>query len=362
MRCEQGTQQRSSHGDQRLVAACGPLRAWSSPMVMPISRRSLLTLVAALLAPQPARAQKVTAPPRIGWLSSEPPPDPFLDGFREGLRQHGYVEGQSVILELRSGSRHLDALHAAVSELITQSQVHFIIASGPAIRALKAAKEAWVLFVVSGDPVELGIATSLAHPGGTFTGITLLSLEIAGKRIELLKEAMPQLRTLAALSNTDHPGESAERRATEAAAQALGISLIYVPFRQFPFDVTGELDTALDAVRRARPDALVVFPEGATLVNRVKIAQFAIAQRLPSMFGWSEYCDAGGLMSYGANQRDAYVRLAAFADKLLRGAKPTDLPIEQPTRFELVLNLKTAGLLGIALPPLVMFRADRLIR
>jgi putative tryptophan/tyrosine transport system substrate-binding protein len=266
------------------------LGAWSSPIVMTISRRSLLTLVAAMLSPQPARAQKVTAPPRIGWVSSEPPPDPFLDGFREGLRKHGYVEGQSVILELRYVSRNLEALHAAVSELITQSKVNFIIASGPAIRALKAAKEAWVLFVVSSDPVELGIATSLAHPGGTFTGITFLSLEIAGKRIELLKEAIPQLRTLAALSNTDHPGERSERRATEAAAQALGISLIYVPFRQFPFDMTGELDTALDAVRRARPDAMVVFPEGATMVNRVKIAQFAIAQRLPSMFGWSEYC------------------------------------------------------------------------
>jgi len=330
------------------------------PKLMTLRRRALLALVTTALLPRAARAQRAPAPHRIGWLSTEQQPDPFLDGFREGLRKHGYVEGQNVILELRYPARNLEALQAAVTDLM-QSRVAFIVASGPAIRVLKAAKDVSVLFVVSGDPVELGVAKSLAHPGGNFTGSTFLSLEIAGKRIELLKQTVPELRTLAALSNTDHPGESSERRATEAAAQALGITLTYVPFRQFPFDTTGELDGALDAVRRARPNAMVVFPEGATMVNRVKIAQFAVAQRLPSMFGWSEYCDAGGLMSYGANQRAAYVRLAAFADKLLHGAKPADLPIEQPTRFELVLNLGTAKRLGITIPQSIVLRTDRLI-
>jgi putative ABC transport system substrate-binding protein len=331
------------------------------PLLMTLRRRALLALVAIALLPRAARAQRAPAPHRIGWLSTEQQPDPFLDGFREGLRKHGYVEGQNVVLELRYPARSLEAVQAAVTELM-QARVAFIVASGPAIRALEAAKDAWVLFVVSGDPVELGVAKSLARPGGNFTGSTFLSLEIAGKRIELLKQAVPELRTLAALSNTDHPGEGSERRATEAAAQALGITTAYVPFRQFPLDTTGgDLDRALDAVGRARPNAMVVFPDGATMANRAKIAQFAIAQRLPSMFGWGEYCDAGGLMSYGANQRAAYIRLAAFADKLLHGAKPADLPIEQPTRFELILNLRTAKRLGVTIPPLIVQRADRLI-
>jgi putative ABC transport system substrate-binding protein len=278
-----------------------------------------------------------------------------VDGFREGLRKHGYIEGQNVILELRYAPGNLDALRAAISEL-TQMPVAFIVSSGPAIQAIKTVRGVSVLFAISGDPIELGIAKSLARPGGDFTGSTFLSLEVAGKRVQLLKEAVPRLRTLAALSNTNHPGEASERRVTESAAQALGIGLTYVPF-----GAAGELDRALDAVREARPDGVVVFPDGSTMANRVKIAQFAIMQRLPSMFGWSEYCDAGGLLSYGANQRDAYVRLASYADRLLRGAKPADLPIEQPTRFELVLNVRTARILGITVPQSIVLAADRLI-
>jgi putative ABC transport system substrate-binding protein len=180
--------------------------------------------------------------------------------------------------------------------------------------------------------------------------------EIAGKRIEILKQAVPQLRRLAVLSNTDHPGESSERRATEEAARTLGLASSYIPFTG-----GGQLDGGLSAVRDAKAHAMVVFPEGATMVARAKIAQFAIAERLPSMFGWSEYADAGGLMSYGANQREAYVRLAAFADKLLRGARPAELPIEQPTEFELVVNMRTAAALGITFPPATLLLANRRI-
>jgi putative ABC transport system substrate-binding protein len=213
-----------------------------------------------------------------------------------------------------------------------------------------------VLFAISGDPVELGLAASLSRPAGNFTGLTFLSLEIAAKRVELLKQAVPQIRRFAVLSNTDHPGESSERRATEEAARALGLTVNYVPF-------TGgtQLDAGLSAVRDAKADAMVVFPEGATMVARAKIAQFAIAERLPSMFGWSEYADAGGFMSYGANQRKAYLRLAAYADRLLRGAKTAELPIEQPTEFELVVNMRTAATLGITLPSSLLLLADRRI-
>ena len=176
--------------------------------------------------------------------------------------------------------------------------------------------------------------------------------------MELLKQAVPHLRSLVALSNTEHPGEKSELHATEAATQTLRINLIYVAFSQSPFGASPELDKALETVRRAQPDAMVVFPEGATMANRVTLAKFAIAQRLPSMFGWSEYADAGGLMSYGASQRDAHMRLASYADKILRGAKPADLPIEQPTTFELVINLKTAKAFSLDVPLTLLALAD----
>jgi len=242
-----------------------------------------------------------------------------------------------------------------VAEL-AQSKVSFIVSSGPAIRAIRGARDISVLFAISGDPVELGLAESLGRPGGNFTGLTFLSLEIAAKRVDLLKQALPQLRRLAVLSNTDHPGERSERRATEEAARTLGLVVSYIPFTG-----GGELDKGLSAVRDAKADAMVVFPEGVTMVARAKIAQFAIAERLPSMFGWSEFADSGGLMSYGANQRETYVRLAAFADKLLRGARTAELPIEQPTQFELVVNLRTAAALGVTLPSPTLLLANRQI-
>ncbi len=323
-----------------------------------VSRRTLLVALFTTLLPARASAQK---PARIGWLSAGSEPDPFLEGFREGLRKLGYVEGRTVVLEIRHAGGDLDRLRAGAAEL-ARSQASVVVAAGIAARAAMAITDVPVLFAISGDPVEGGWAKTVSRPGGNFTGSTFLSLEVAGKRVELLKQAVPRLRTLAALSNTDHPGEPSERRATETAAQALGVSVVYVPFAQSPFAASPELDKALDAVRRAQPDAMVVFPEGATMANRAGLARFAIAQRLPTMFGWSEYADAGGLMSYGANQRETYMRLAVFADKILKGAKPAELPIEQPTKFELVVNLQTAKALGLALPETLLVRADRVIQ
>jgi putative ABC transport system substrate-binding protein len=322
---------------------------------MTMSRRAFLAGAMVLAVPATSPAQPPKGPPRIGWISTEPEPDPFLAGFREGLRQKGYVEGRNVVLELRYAPGRPDALRLAVTELIGLG-VAFIVSSGPAIRAVRSAENVAVLFAISGDPVELGIAGSMARPGRNFTGMTFLSLEIAGKRVELLKQVVPKLRTLAVLSNTDHPGERSERRATDAAAQALGLTVAYVPFVGL-----GGLDGALAAVREARADAMLVFPEGATMVGRARLAAFGIAQRLPTMFGWSEYCEAGGLMSYGANQRETYVRLATYADRLLRGARAGDLPIEQPSRFELVVNAATARALGLTIPPAIQALATRLI-
>jgi putative ABC transport system substrate-binding protein len=293
-------------------------------------------------------------------LSAGSEPDPFLDGFREGLRKFGYAEGHNVVLETRHARGDLDALRAGAAEL-AQANVALIVASLTAVRAARAIKGIPIVFVISGDPVEAGLAQSVSRPGGNLTGSTFLSLEIAGKRVELLKQAVPHLRSLVALSNTDHPGEKAELQATETAAQALRIKLVYIAFAQSPFGASPELGRALESVRQAQPDAMVVFPDGATMTSRAALANFAVAQRLPSMFGWSEYAEAGGLMSYGASQRQAHARLASYVDRILKGAKPGDLPIEQPTKFELVVNLKTAKAIGLAIPPSVLLQADKVI-
>src|SRR5437899_5750494 len=260
-------------------------------MPQTVGRRAVLIGLAATLLPSPAPAQKPT--PRIGWLSAGSEPDPFLEAFREGLQKLGYVEGQNVVLDIRHAHGNLEALRAGAAGL-AQSKVALIVASLTAVRAARAVPDVPILFAISGEPIEAGLAKSLSRPGGNLTGSTFLSLEIAGKRVELLKEAFPRLRSLAALANTDHPGEQSELHATDTAARSLGIHLVYVPFRQSPFGTSPELDKALEAVRGARPDAMIVFPEGATMANRVSLASFAIAHRIPAMFGWSEYAAAGG--------------------------------------------------------------------
>jgi len=308
-----------------------------------------------LIGPSSLHAQQPAKTYRILWASTESQPDPFVDGFRDGLRQHGYVEGRNVVFNLRYSPGNPGALQAIVSEL-TRANVDLAVSSGPATRAMKAVTDVPVLFAISGDPVALGLVKSLARPGGNFTGSTFLSLDLAGKRVELLKEVFPNLRKFAVLSNTDHPGEPSEWGATRGAAQALGIEPIYVPFVG-----AREFDNALATVANARADAMLVFPEGITMVNRVKLARFAIEQKLPSMFGWSEYCDAGGLLSYGANQRETYFRLATYADRIFRGESAANLPVEQPIKFELVTNLRTAKALGIEISSSIQLRAHRVI-
>jgi putative ABC transport system substrate-binding protein len=320
-------------------------------------RRDFIALAGAALAyPATALAEDSTRVYRIFWLSTQSQPDPFLDGFREGMRARGYVEGKNLVLELHYAIGDPQALREVASEL-RRGKVDLAVSSGPATRAMTEVAEVPVLFALSGDPVALGLVKSLGQPGGNFTGSTFLSLELAGKRVELLKEVLPNLRKLAVLSNANHPGEQSEWGATREAAEKLGIVPHYVPFSG-----ASELVSALEAVGEAHADALLVFPDVLTMVHRARIAEFAIAQRLPSMFGWGEYCDAGGLLSYGANQRATYFWLATYADRILRGEKPASLPVVQPTRFELVVNLRTAELLGIDLDKSsVLFRANRVI-
>ena len=322
-----------------------------------MKRRAFIALLGgALVWPLVARAEKSASRHRIFWMSTDSQPDPFLDGFREGLHKRGYVEGHNLALELYYSQGNPGALRRLIPEF-TRGNIDLVVSSGPATRAIKDVTNVPVLFALSGDPIDLGLVKSLAQPGGNFTGSTFLSLDLAGKRVELLKEIIPTLRTLAVLSNTDHPGEQSEWKATRQVAQALGIEPIY-----FPFNGMRELDNALAAAGSARADALLVFPDAVTMVHRTRLAEFAATQRLPSMFGWSEYCDAGGLVSYGANQRATYFGLAEYADRILRGEKPANLPVQQPTAFELTVNLKTAEALGIDfVASSFLFRANKVI-
>jgi len=322
-----------------------------------MKRRDFIVLVGGAIGwPLAARAQKPAKIYRIFWISTDTQPDPFLDGFREGLRERGYIEEKNIVLELHYAPGNPNALRQVISEL-TRGNIDLVVSSGPATRAMKGVTDVPVLFALSGDPIELGLVKSLGQPGGNFTGSTFLSLELAGKRVELLKEIFPKLRTLAVLSNTNHPGEQSEWHTTLRAAESLGINPIY-----FPFFGTNELDAALAEAGNARAEAILVFPDAVTMVHRTKLAEFAIKQRLPSMFGWSEYCDAGGLLSYGANQRATYFWLATYADRILRGEKPATLPVEQPTNFELTVNLKTARMLNVeAAASSILFRANKVI-
>src|SRR6516164_11384349 len=320
-------------------------------------RRDFIALAfGAVSWPRASRAQQPTKTYRIFWVSTLSQPDPFLDGFREGLRERGYIEGKNVVFDLHYAAGDPAMLRQVVSDL-KQGNIDLAVSSGPATRAMTTVTDVPVLFALSGDPVELGVVKSLGQPGGNFTGSSFLSLELAGKRVELLKDIFPKLRTLAILANTDHPGEQSEWQTTQRATEALGADPVYVPF----FGAR-ELDKALERASRVRADAILVFPDAVTMVHRAKLVEFAISQHLPSMFGWSEYCDAGGLLSYGANQRATYVWLATYADKILRGERPANLPVERPTKFELAVNLKTARTLGVegALSS-ILFRANKVI-
>lgn len=317
-------------------------------------RQFLSGLGGAALWPLAARAQmrKVYT---ILWVSTEAQPDPFIAGFREGMRARGYVEGRNLAFVLRYAPGDPAAVRAMLPELLT-TPADLIVSSGPAILAMKEATGRPVLFAISGDPVALGIAQSMAQPGRNFTGTTFLSLEVAQKRVQLLHEMLPDLQRLAVLSQSNHPGEASEHAATKQAAAALGLELAYVPFPSFR-----ELDAALDNIARAGAGAMLVYPDGVTMVNRARIATFARAHWLPSMFGWREYCDAGGLASYGANQKATYTRMAVYADRILRGEQPADLPIEQPSTFELIVNMRTARAIGVDPPPALLARADEVI-
>lgn len=326
---------------------------------MLIDRRAALAMLLALSA-EPGLALAQTAQRRVVWFGAgrgnTPAWPPFLDAFRAGLRDSGWMEGQNLALSLFliEGTPE-DAERLARQMLATNPEV--IVVHGRDVNAVSRVKPACpVVFAFSGNPVDAGFAQSFARPGSNFTGISFMSLDLVGKRIELLKEIVPRVRRLAVLARPEHAGEHRERAITEEIAGKLGMATVYVPIQA----ATG-LDGALQAIARQNCDGLIVFPDGVMLANGGRIAKFATEAKIATVSGWSSFADNGFLLSYGPILEDGFRRLAYYVDRVLRGVRPGELPIELPRTVELVLNTRTARDLGIKIPQSVLLRADRVI-
>jgi len=296
---------------------------------------------------------------RVGWLGlthSKDPSSPSipLAGLRAGLRERGWVEGRNLVIEARHGG--FDDAKDLTAELV-QAKVDLIVAEGGMIfRARSYAGSTPLLFHVNGDPVAANLVQSYAHPGGTMTGMTNLSAELSGKRVELLKTALPQMTRCAAIANQGHPGWQVESDATRDAAKRLNLELTWLPVYS-----ASDFNAALDAVARSGAQGLIAVPDNLMLNLAKTIAEFGIRRQIPAISGLGEFTAAGNLMSYGPAQQDVYAKLAGYADKVLRGAKPGELPVENPTLFELVFNLKVARALKMKIPQPMLLRADRVI-
>ena len=319
----------------------------------------LITTVAILATGTlPAVAQAPPQVARLGYLTSdsESVDLPRRDALKQGLRDLGYVEGKNLLIERRATS-DFRKLPELMGELIRLKVDVIFVFTTPAVLAAKKATSDLPIVFGAHAPVELGIVASLARPGGNMTGLTLTAgPTVYGKYTELLNEVTPGLNRFAVLSNPANPASIVQLREMQSVASALHVTLL-------PFEVKdlGELETTFAAMKKARADALIVLADAGFLSQRRRIAELAIKSRLPSIFGILEHVDAGGLMGYAANRLDIFRRAATYIDKILKGAKPADLPIEQPTTFELVINLKTAKALGLAIPPTLRVRADRVI-
>ena len=318
-------------------------------------------LLAAAVVCTPVDAQQAPKIPKIGMLASTTPAGsaPFVGAFRQRLRELGYVEGKTLVLELRYGEGKPERFPELARGLVGLKADVIVATSDAVIAAVKRETQTIpMVMAFSNDPVGAGFVASLARPGGNITGLSSVSSELSGKRLELLRDAVPGLSRVAFLWNPDVRGNLLDYKETEAAARSLRLELQSVEASR-----TEDLDRAFSAVTSQRAQALVV-PSGnpVGVTNRGQIASFAQKNRLPSMYGAKDYVDAGGLMSYGPNTAALFRRAATYVDKILKGARPADLPVEQPTKFELVINLKTAKALGLTIPPSLLQRADQVIQ
>ncbi|OGQ18716.1 MAG: hypothetical protein A3C54_06500 [Deltaproteobacteria bacterium RIFCSPHIGHO2_02_FULL_60_17] len=297
--------------------------------------------------------------PRIGYLTGGSPSSGYYEAFRQGLRELGYAEGKNIIIEFYFAEGKLDRLPSLAAELV-RLKVDVIVTAGPI--GTRAAKEATVTIPIvmaqDGDPVGSGFIASLARPGGNITGLSTLAPEISGKQLELLKEIVTRLSRVAVLGTSTRPGTAQQLRETELAAGAFGVKL-----QSLDILSPKHFETAFQAAVKERAEAVLVRVSGPILFpHRTEVAALAVKSRLPVMYERAEEVEAGGLVSYGVNVPDLYRRGAIYVDKILKGAKPADLPVEQPTKFEFVVNLKAAKQIGVTIPPNVLARADRVIR
>jgi putative ABC transport system substrate-binding protein len=325
-----------------------------------ICRLLVFPMIAATLAAVPtAEAQTVGKVYRVGWVG--PPPSQALGDpthpFNSEMRRRGYVEGQNFVLEYRAADGSRDRVSKIVGELVRLSVDVIVAVAAPTVQAAQQATRTIpiVMFGV-GDPVSAGFVASIARPGGNITGLSQFSEKLSGKRLELLKEVLPGVSRVAVLWNPTNPSNAPQIAYTGVVAQALGVQLQSQEVRG-PQD----LESAFQAATRGRAGALITLDDLFIYAHRMRIVELAAKRRLPGMYGWPTFAEAVGLMSYGPDFRDMFRQAAVFVDKILKGAKPADLPVEQPTKFELVINLKTAKALALMIPPSLRLRADRFI-
>jgi ABC-type uncharacterized transport system substrate-binding protein len=320
-----------------------------------MDRRAFLGTFVLLAAPLAVEAQQAGKVYRIGFLRSGHPPENYIAGLQQGLREEGYVPGQDVVIELRATDGSVDQLPRLAEELV-HSRVDVVVASAAfaALAVKRTTVSVPVVFVGIVNPVEIGLVSSLARPGGNITGLGTNSADLAGKRLEMLRAIVPRLRRVAVLSHPANSTNPTQLKGAQDAARTLGVQLELVSI-QGP----GDFDAPAKTVRGA--DGLLSLESPLFITYRARIAELAARSRLPAVFSQREYVEAGGLMSYGTDFRELYRRGGRYVGKILKGAKPADLPIEQASKFDLAINLKTAKALGLTIPPSLLQRADQVI-
>jgi putative ABC transport system substrate-binding protein len=330
-----------------------------------LRRREFIALIGGAAAasaivalPRNLSAQAPAKSVRIGWLTAqrEASLTPFLAALRAAFADLGYVEGRNLVIEYRYGDDDLERVPALAAELV-RLRVDVILVQGAAVALIPNLRlPVPVVYVFSGDPVSAGFADSLAHPRGNMTGLTFMAAELNGKRLELLREIVPNLHRVAILANPAHPGEHLERGYTQDYGRQLGLATDY-----FATTTREELERAFAMIAKDAPQAISLFADGFAIQYRQSIIDFGLSRRVPVISGWPVFARAGAICTYGPQLTSSYQRMAYYVDRILKGTPPSDLPIEQPTKFELVINLKTAKALGLEIPATLLARADQVI-
>ncbi|TMH08830.1 MAG: ABC transporter substrate-binding protein [Betaproteobacteria bacterium] len=326
-----------------------------------MNRRTICRILAGVpMVLAMAAAGQSPAVLHVAWVSPERAgsSSPNLAAFRAGMRELGYIERKNLVIETWWGEGSGERLEQMAGDIVRAQPDVIVTGSGLAVLPMmRAGVKLPIVFVFSADPVEAKIVATFARPGGNLTGMSLFSLDLMGKRLEFLKEAIPGLKRIAIIANPEHAGESLELKAAQEAAAKLGLSYHYFPVRS-----EREFEQALASIERGRDEAILAFADGFTMSFAERIATFSVAHKVPAVSGWALFVQRGNLMSYGPVIDECYRRLAVYVDKIYKGARPADLPVELPTKLELVINLKTAKALGLTIPQSLLLRTDEIIQ